>query len=238
MQSKVMDYMRALLYKVIWLQVLVLMAAGIGGCIKREDQMLAYMEKKYKEPFTMVGSYGGQIGKDYVMIRVKSSSRPTDQALVRVIYDEKGNVYQDNYLGFLLKDEIEAVIQREAEMVYGECKVFYKVPHLVFPASFKMDMDVEEFLKHPESMVQVFIYVKEGIETSRMHLEKFRTQLYGKGYRIKGVVSYPSGRELYERMSSGQISRDGFAGYTAAEEAVFAMDENGKFRYVKWKGDD
>lgn len=230
--------MRALLYKVIWLPVLVLVTAGIGGYIKREDQMLAYMEKKYKEPFTMVGSYGGQIGKDYVMVRVKSTSRPTEQALVRVIYDKKGNVYQDNYLGFLLKDEIEALVQREAEMIYGECKVFYKVPHLVFPTSFGIDMSGEEFLQHPESMVQVFIYVKEGIEESRNNLEKFRKQLYEKGYRIKGVVSYPSGKEAYEEMSAGKISRDGFAGYTAAEEAVFAMDENGKFRYVKWKGDD
>lgn len=200
--------------------------------------MLAYMEKKYKEQFAMVGSYGGQIGKDYVMMRVKSLSRPKDQALVRVTYENGQNVYQDNYLGFLLKEEIEQVIRGEAEKIYGECKVFYKVPHLVFPPSFSRDMSVEEFLKHPESMVQMFIYPKEGMEEGKENLEKLRVQLYEKGYRIKGVVSYPADKETYEKMSPERISRDGFAGYTAGLEAVFAMDIDGEFRYVKWKDDE
>lgn len=230
--------MRVLLYKRLWLPVLLLVAAGLGGCLKREDQMLAYMEKKYKEQFAMVGSYGGQIGKDYVMMRVKSRSRPKDQALVRVSYENGRTVYQDNYLGFLLKEEIETVMQIEAEKVYGECKVFYKVPHLVFPASFDRNMSVEAFLKHPQAMVQMFIYPKNGMEEGKVNLEKLRVQLYKKGYRIKGVVSYPAEKEMYERMSPEQISRDGFAGYTASEEAVFAMDEDGEFRYVKWKGED
>ena len=200
--------------------------------------MLGYMEKKYKEHFAMVGSYGGQIGKDYAMVRVKSRNRPNDLALVRITYEKSRNVYQDNYLGFLLKEEIEAVIQERAEEIFGECKVFYKVPHLVFPPSFGPEMDAEEFLKHPDSMVQMFIYPKEGAEQGKDDLVRFAKLLYEKGYCIKGILSYPKNEEMYQMVLKGQYFRDGFAGYRAANEAAFAMNEDGSFRYVKWKGEE
>lgn len=215
------------------------MAAGAEGCRAMEDdKMLGYMEKKYKEHFAMVGSYGGQIGKDYAMVRVKSRSRPNEQALVRITYEKSGNIYQDNYLGFLLKEEIERLMQPMAESVFGECKVFYKVPHLVFPACFGPDMSADAFLKHPDSMVQLFIYPKEDAAQGKEKLLKYAKLLRKNGYCIKGILSYPEDEETYQALHNKQFYRDGFAGYRALEEAAFAMKPEGGFRYVKWKGEE
>lgn len=200
--------------------------------------MLRYMEGKYKEPFTIVGSYGGQIGKDYTMVRIMSHSRPKEQALVRVTYHKDGNVYQDNYLGFLLKEEIEKVMQMQAEEIFGECKVFYKVPHMVFPTSFRPDMDAKEFLKSPEAMVQLFIYPKEGAESAKENFRHFTEALDAKGYCMKGIISYPEDEEMYELVLKGQYYRDGFGGYRAEREVAFAMKGDGSFRYVKWKEEE
>ncbi|MBQ8596379.1 MAG: hypothetical protein IJ409_01185 [Lachnospiraceae bacterium] len=231
--------MQILLRKVMVFSALLLMAAGAGGCLAmEEDKMLGYMEKKYKEHFAMVGSYGGQIGKDYTMVRVKSRNRPNDQALVRITYEKSGNVYQDNYLGFLLKEDIEGIMQPVAEEVFGECKVFYKVPHLVFPTSFGPDMSAEAFLKHPDSMVQLFIYPKEGAAQGKEMLIKYAERLKKEGYCVKGILSYPEDEETYHALHNRQFYRDGFAGYRASEEAAFAMKWGGGFRYVKWKGEE
>lgn len=200
--------------------------------------MLGYMEAKYKELFAMVGSYGGQIGKDYTMVRVTSRNRPKEQALVRITYREGENVYQDNYLGFLLKEEIELIMQECAEEIFGECKVFYKVPHTVFPPSFGPDMKAEEFLRHPQAMVQLFIYPKSGADKGEEDFARFTEVLSEKGYFIKGILSYPEDEKMYQMLLKGQYYRDGFGGYRAKREAAFAMKEDGSFRYVNWKGEE
>jgi len=200
--------------------------------------MLRYMEEKYKELFAMVGSYGGQIGKDYTMVRVIGRSRPKEQALVRITYQNGENIYQDNYLGFLLKEEIESIMQECAEEIFGECKVFYKVPHTVFPPYFGPDMRAEEFLSHPQSMVQLFIYPKEGAERGKEDFGRFMERVSQKGYFIKGILSYPEDEKMYQMLLGGKYYRDGFGGYRAQREVAFAMKEDGSFRYVNWKGEE
>lgn len=233
-----MDCMQILLHKRFAIGVLLLVAAVLWGCKgSGEDKMLKYMEDKYKEEFAIVGSYSGQLGKDYIMAQVKSSERPGDLALVRISYQAEETIYQDNYLGYLLKEQIENKIRIPAEEIYGECKVFYKVPGLVFPATFGPDMGAEAFLRHPNSMVQVFIYPKEaGTEDKEEKLQALAESFRERGYLIRGVVSYPEEREMYDVVTGENFYRDGFFGYRAAAEAVFSMAEEG-FKYLKWKGE-
>jgi hypothetical protein len=226
------------LRKGIGLIALLLLAAALCGCKGSEEkEMLAYMEGKYREQFAMEGSYGGQLGKDYAMIQVKSRNRPRDLALVRISYKEEGNVYQDNYLGYLLREQIENKIKELAEEIYGECKVYYKIPQLVFPATFGPDMGADAFLRHPDSMVQIFIYPKEvDVSDKEEKLEALAEGFRKKGYFIRGVVSYPKEREMYDVLSGENFYRDGFSGYRAEAEAIFSMAEEG-FKYLKWKGE-
>ena len=237
MQNRGMDYMRILLRKCLGLTVLLFLTAVLWGCKRSEDvKMLTYMEDKYKEQFDTEGSYGGQLGKDYAMIQVKSRKNPKDLALVRISYEKDGAVFQDNYLGYLLKEQIENKIRALAEEIYGECKVYYKVPMLVFPPTFGADMGVDAFLRHPASMVQVFIYPKESnVADKEEKLKDLAEQFRERGYLIKGVLSYPKEREMYDVLSGENFYRDGFDGYRATAEAIFSMAEEG-FKYLKWKG--
>lgn len=197
---------------------------GVDGCTgSREEEMLAYMEEKYGESFEMIGSYAGQIGKDYTMALVRSFNRPQDQVLVRLMQQNDEEVYQDNYLAYLLKEKIEAILAESAREIYGECKVIYKVPYLVFPADFGPDMSAEAFLKQPEAKVQIFIYPKSGCEDQKKDLETLEALIFQKGYRISGVVSYPQSEEMYQEISGRNISRDGYRGYQAITESAFSV---------------
>lgn len=215
-------FMRTLLYRAAAGILLAVVIMGVTGCARsREEQMLVYMEEKYGESFEMIGSYAGQIGKDYTMALVRSFNRPQDQALVRLTHRKEEEVYQDNYLAYLLKEKIEAVLLEDASEIYGECKVIYKVPYLVFPETFGPDMGAEAFLKQKEAGVQIFIYPKSGCENQIRNQEAFEMRIRQKGYRISGVVSYPKSEEMYQRISGRNISRDGYLGYEAIAESTF-----------------
>lgn len=198
-------------------------------------QMLKYMEQKYKEPFTATELYGGQFGKDYSMLKVKSGRSKTDGILVRAVKEECGYIYQDNYLAYLLREQIEQQMKMLAKPVFGECKVFYKIPEMVFPAEFPAEMEMEAFLKSPWSMVKIYIYVRKESPDIKEQVDQFLAALQEKGYRTGGVVSCPLDEKSYRMITRENFTRDIYLGYQYVAEVIFSMDEKGNLAYMEWK---
>lgn len=197
--------------------------------------MLAYMEQKYGEPFRAMEPYGGQFGKDYTMLRVRAVGRKEEGILVRA-WGREEPVYQDNYLAYLLKEDIERCLFVPAEAAFGKCRVFYRIPELVFPEDFPADMDVDAFLRHPQSKIKVYIYVRNFTEKVRKQAEYFFSLLKKEGYVMGGVLSYPADEEMYEMITEENFTGDIYQGYQSAAEAVFSMNEKGEVVYLEWKG--
>lgn len=197
--------------------------------------MLAYMEQKYGEPFRAMEPYGGQFGKDYTMLRVRAVKRKEEGILVRA-WGREETVYQDNYLAYLLREDIEQRLSVPAEAAFGKCRVFYRIPELVFPADFPADMDVDAFLRHPQSQIKVYIYVRNFPQKVRKQAEYFFSLLKKEGYVLGGVLSYPADEEMYEMITEENFTGDIYQGYQSAAEAVFSMNEKGEVVYLEWKG--
>ncbi len=197
--------------------------------------MLEYMESKYGETFTETESYAGQSGKDYTMLKVRSRDTRTEGILVRAIGKEN-TVFQDNYLAYLLRDEIEQRMRKTAEPVFGECKVFYKIPQQVFPADYPADMEADAFLQRPQSMVRVYVYVKNGDGNRQEQFERFFASLQQQEYVVGGVISYPADGEMYDMITAKNFQGDIYLGYQYLAEAVFSMGEKGELAYLEWKG--
>lgn len=200
-----------------------------------ENQMLDYMERKYGEAFSETETYAGQFGKDYTMLKVRSQKRQIGEILVRASGKDK-IVYQDNYLAYLLRDEIEQRIRDIAEPVFGKCKVFYKIPEQVFPEEFPADMEADVFLRHPQSMVRVYIYVRYPPKDRLEQFDKFFLALRAEQYIVGGVISYPADREMYAMITEDNFTGDIYQGYQCLAEAVFSMSEKGELAYLEWKG--
>lgn len=178
-----------------------------------KEKMLSYMRRKYKEEFHCVENYAGQAGKPYTMILVKSRRYGERRALVR-ISERNGKIYyEDNYLAYLLQEEIEKRIGALAGQCFGECRICYQIPQFVFPFYFKAEMGAEEFLGNSCSMAQFFI-CPENTSGDRQEWEKqmeaFRGLNAEKKYKIRG-----------------NLCIDG-------AELIFSMDDKGKFRYLRW----
>lgn len=197
--------------------------------------MLEYMKRKYGEVFTETETYAGQFGKDYIMLKVRSRRTRADGILVRAL-GGKETVYQDNYLAYLLRDKIEQRIRQTAEPVFGECKVFYKIPQQVFPADYPADMEADDFLQHPQSMVRVYIYVKDGDGNRQEQSEQFFASLRQQAYILGGVISYPADEGMYDMITAENFQGDIYHGYQYLAEAVFSMGEKGELAYLEWKG--
>lgn len=232
--------MQILLFKLkmaaLWIG-LIIMALG-SLCLHQKgemEQMLEYMERKYKEPFTALEPYAGQFGKPYSMLKVKSSCSKTDGILVRAVKEENGYVYQDNYLAYLLREQIEQQVKIIAKPVFGECKVFYKIPEMVFPADFPADMKMDVFLKNPYSMVRIYLYIRKDSPDMKEQLEQFLTALQEKGYLIGGVISCPLDEKSYRMITRANFTRDVYLGYQYKTEAIFSMDVEGNLAYLEWK---
>lgn len=194
--------------------------------------MLAYMEKKYKEPFTIVETYGGQVGKDYVMLKVRG--KHADSALVRVMQEDGHAVYQDNYVGFLVRQEIQETLQPLAEEVFGTCKVFYMVPNLVLPRELRADADVTDFLRNPATMTRILIYPKKTVNDSLRRMEEFRKLLKENEYCFSGIISFPKEEAWYEMLCEENLGGENYLGYEAQEEISFKINNSGDFQYLKW----
>lgn len=206
------------------------------ACGKRErENMLAYMEQKYGEAFAPAEAWGGQFGKDYTMLRVRSCKGGGEGIMVRASGKEP-RIYQDNYLAYLLKEEIQQKLKELAVPVFGSCKVFYRIPELVFPQDFPADMDVDAFLRHPGSMVKIYIYVKGLPKDGEKQVEDFFALLQEQQYVIGGVISYPADEKMYGMITEENFRGDIYQGYQSIAEAVFSMDEKGKPIYLEWKG--
>lgn len=220
----------------LWIGI-VFLALGSMSLYRKgeEEQMLGYMEQKYGEPFTAMESYAGQLGKDYTMLKVQSQRRKTGGILVRAVNDKGKIIYQDNYLAYLLRNQIEQRIVALAEPIYGECKVFYKIPEMVFPEEFPADMDVDAFLRHPESMVRMYLYIRNIPSDKQKQLEQLLGAFNQRGYIIGGVVSYPVDGKRYRMITEDNFTRDIYLGYQYYSEAIFSMDEKGNQVYLEWK---
>lgn len=203
----------------------------------KTEKMLSYMNHKYQEEFVFVESYAGQMGKNYSMILAESKNQQGKQVLVRMIWQDHSESFEDNYLAYLLKDELQQEVGGLVKSVFGECKVYYKIPEFVFPQAFQADMGVQEFLRNPQSMAQFYIYPVEPPgqkEKEEDKLEGLRVLCRKLGYQLKGTVSYPKSRKDYDFISEDNFAGSDYEGYEAEAELVFSMDGEGDFRYKRW----
>lgn len=221
--------------------LLVCQIAGYRMSVDYEkNKMMSYMGCKYGENFDFVESYAGQAGKNYRMILVKSREHKERTALVRLSKKNGKRYYEDNYLSWILKDELEQIEGDFARQCFGECRIYYKIPEFVFPFYFKAEMTPEEFLKNSCSMPQFYVYLQDeqpDREEWEKKLQLFRKMNAEKGYKVRGTLSFAASGQDYEMINGENFVYSDYDNYQAADELLFSMDEKGNFRYMRWLSD-
>lgn len=185
----------------------------LTGCQKmtEKEKMLSYMENRYEKEFIYLEDYAGQFGKAYEMIVVAPADCPEKKVLIRARKEEEETIYEDNYLAYLIKAEVEDIISPLADACFGESLVEYQIPQFVFPAAYGTDMTAEEFLSKEMSLPRFHIYPQNAMEQDSLKecTEKFCALLQEEGYCGCGTV------------------------YQEELRLVFSMDEKEGLRYLR-----
>ena len=109
-----------------------ILMVGLSGCMfkKRKiftlEQITEYMGQKYNDTFTVKGTDLQGPFEDKTLLALYSEKLGVN---IRVYYQsENSNIEEaltDNYMSYVLKPDIEALLQPMAEEIYGTVKVFY-----------------------------------------------------------------------------------------------------------------
>ena len=119
--------------------------------------------------------------------------------------------------------------------VFGACKVFYKIPEMVFPIETSVDMKIEDFLKNSWAMVRIYLYIKESPLDKKKQVEKFCMLLQEKEYLAGGLTSWALDGENYQKITGDNFTKAAYAGYQYETEVIFSLKNKNASARLKWK---
>ena len=143
-------------YLLLFITIL-MVGTTLSGCmtITQEDYLREaekYMKKKYGEKFKAKA-----YGIDYSLY-ISPISHPEWEVTVSFPKPKLWNVeFQDNYVAFLLKDELESEVEKIAKEVYEDCKVFCEPMGFELPQEWNRDTTLEEYNTDNISVLYLFI---------------------------------------------------------------------------------
>lgn len=151
------------------------------------------MEEKYGEDFTFIEPTGtnkikGLSRREAV---VSTERFPKEQISVMADKDENGNYYfRDNYVSFLLRDEIEKYFTEIVTPIYKDCKVIFDADTPVYPEETGKEITLEEYLKWGSPDIYICLGPNVDVEKKDEDIEKLRLKLKEKEIPCDIVVWY------------------------------------------------
>ncbi|MDR1604738.1 MAG: hypothetical protein LBS10_08135, partial [Gracilibacteraceae bacterium] len=112
---------------------------------KSIESIIHCLEEKYGDTFTYYNSDTQSFMSKYQEIWLRAVKLP--KKMVQVLRDKYTGDLTDNYLGLLLKDDIQALLQRTAAQVFEGCLLFY-TPGMAY-TPLEGDTDARGFLRSP-----------------------------------------------------------------------------------------
>lgn len=69
--------------------------------------------------------------------------------------------FQDNYMSYLFREEIEPLVHDIAEPLFGECKVFMAISNFPVKGNLSRDATLSDYLNNSSPMDKLFLFIKE-----------------------------------------------------------------------------
>ena len=225
--------------KVLLLIFIAIILIGVSKGMKRKpklsvkEQVEMYMKDKYNEEFKVVGGGTEAWNASYREIYVVSEKFPDARIMIR--RGKKGGEMIDNYMGFLLKDEIEKIMNELVFEVYPKSKVFYST-YGTPRAGITPDMDVEEYLeyvsKYGPFSLTICVSDPDYQINKDTKLEQLRKKFRERKYKPSFAIFYVlDGKlDLINEDNEREL-------YTGADETKWSK-LRGDFDVDPWEGDE
>ncbi|MCL2048444.1 MAG: hypothetical protein FWG87_06920 [Defluviitaleaceae bacterium] len=149
----------------------------LGGCSSMEQQQdansaaLAYLERKYGEPFTYHSPWGDSMSGTREFWTT-CESFPDQRVLVQVEnYRQSGRIFRDNYLAVKYQEQVVDFFQNLTASVLGETNIFYKVIDEGASTDLSANATFAEYLADGHAPIIVTAEVRASNFISKEHAE-------------------------------------------------------------------
>ena len=183
------------------LTVLFVLISLIGtGCLQKKtsqgnngrntnDAALEYMEQKYGEKFEYEAPWGDSMTGTHELLVRCESLKGKDIVVAVSNYKSEDRVFQDNYLAVKYYDETVGFLNKCANDVFGDSKVYYDVARSALSPELPADASFEEYFADESGFISAYIAVKASSFTSEEQDEKVMEPiLEACGARYIGVL--------------------------------------------------
>ena len=185
--------------KKFWIVALLLAAVvvGGGGCMSAQKQpetkpaqnanelALLHMQEKYGEEFTYGAPWGNSMTGTREFLAF-CDSLPGKPVVVQIKdFKSDAPVYSDNYLAVKYEEEAIAYLQKEAEAVFGDVKVYHTANKQCVSENLSADASFETFYADASAKINAYIEVNGGGYTSTEQFEDFFSRLHGSSGSVK-----------------------------------------------------
>ena len=191
----------------LFLTVGILMV-GISGCMfaKRRvftlEQITAYLGQKYNDTFTVKGTDLQSPFDDKTLLALYSENLGVN---IKVNYQSENSKIEealtDNYLSYVLKPDIEALLQPMAEEIYGTVKVFYVINSNPFFDPLPPETTADQLLSSGE-MVSLVVLLPPDTDRYQERGEALVQKMREKGYRPFLTILYLNDEGAYASADS------------------------------------
>lgn len=139
--------------------LLLIPAIAMGGCRMNSESpraaVLAALEEKYDDKFTVTDSYGGGIGVSSKALHVQPDGHPDWTVAVQYDTSGDGTVFYDNYTQLRFFDETEDLLRELLDEIFGtEVFLSYTVNEAATVNSFTEETTFEEYIRDPRAGIE------------------------------------------------------------------------------------
>ena len=186
----------------------VILIVGLSGCIfkKRDifslEQITEYMGRKYNDTFTVRGTDLQSPFDDKTLLALYSENLGV---VIKVDYQsENRNIEEaltDNYMSYVLKPDIEALLQPIAEEIYGEVKVCYVINSNPFGDPLGPETTADQLLSSGE-IISLVVLLPPDTDHYQERGEELAQKLQEKDYRTFLTILYLNDEDAYASANS------------------------------------
>ena len=216
-----------------------ILMVGLSSCMfgKRKiftlEQITEYMEQKYNDTFTVRGTDLQSPFEDKTLLALYSEKLGVN---IKVYYQsENGNIEEaltDNYMSYVLKPDIEALLQSMAEEIYGTVKVFYILNSNPFFEPLGPETTADQLLSsEPFGLV---VLLPPETDHYQERGEALVQKMREKGYRPLLTILYLNDEDAYASADS-----QNYNDYLVPEYELLRCDHKVKkySRVMEWRRD-
>ena len=195
-----------------------------------ESRGLKYMKKKYGDEVKFTIRYSGPDLGTYDMYLTVEGHENWD---VRLTWYKDDNSYRDNYMSWVLREEVERIYQPFIEQVYGDCKA-YNTPYGGQVSNlYTKNTTVEEYLETANNS-GFYVFVTTDQSNNEEDLKALVELLKENNLKIDIDVYY-----VTEVLVKG-ITRDNFKETVVRDKQYFCRGgymtrKSKEDYYYKWK---